>query len=478
MKADYDMIVIGGGAAGLTAAGMSALLGAKTALIEEHRLGGECTWVGCVPSKTLLKAAKVAHEMRTAHRFGLTPIDVDVPFASVMDHVRRTRQQIYEDADAPPHMEKLGVEVVQGRATFVDPHTVEVSDRRISSRKFVIATGSRPIRPPFAEHCLTNESLFELTSLPKRLVVMGAGPIGIEMAQAYARLGSNVTVVAPDPSILPKDDPSHTAVLQGCLSGEGITFELGRKITGVEKTAQGLTAKLDNGRTLDCDSVLAALGREPNVAALNPAAANVKTGDHGIIVDSHCRTSQKHIFAVGDVTGRYQFTHMAEHTSKVAVTNAMLHWPKSVDFKHVVWCTFTDPELAHLGESEASLAERGVRHAVYRFPYRQLDRAITESETAGEVKVLATTSGRILGVSIVGVNAGEMIAEYALAMKNGITLARIAGTIHPYPTYMLGNRRAADLATIQALDSPWLGVLGRLFGYRGVRKGSAALKPK
>ena len=475
MTYDYDMIVIGAGAAGLTAAGMSALLGAKTALIEEHRLGGECTWTGCIPSKTLLRAARLAHEMRTADRFGLAVSAPQFSFGDLMQHVRAIRRQVYEQADAPPNMERLGVEVIAGSAQFTGPHSIQVSGRVLTSRYFVIATGSRPKQPKFSEPCLSNETLFEINALPARLLVLGGGPIGMEMAQAFQRLGSTVTIVGSDSRILPKDDPQHARMLQDCLASEGISFILGHKASAVERQGGELSATLDDSRTIRCDAVLAAIGREANMANLKLESAGVEYGARGIRVDRRCRTNQKHIFATGDVTGQHQFTHMAEHMSKVAVTNAILGWPATVDEKHAVWSTFTEPELAHLGESEAELSKRGARYLIYRLPFEKLDRAITEAQTGGEIKVMATKSGQILGASIIGANAGEMISEYALAMRNGISLSKIAATIHPYPTYALGNRKTADLASFKQLDSPLLALFGKLRGLRGVRKGSAAL---
>jgi pyruvate/2-oxoglutarate dehydrogenase complex dihydrolipoamide dehydrogenase (E3) component len=480
MSYDYDMVVIGGGGAGLTAAGMAALLGAKTVLIEEHRLGGDCTWVGCVPSKTLLRAAKAAHEMKTADRFGLVPVRPEIPFWQVMQHVRRTREHVYNNADAPPNLEKLGVEVILGSARFTDPHTIEIQNtagkpHQLTSRFFVIASGSRPKAPGFSAPVLTNETIFELESQPKRLVIIGAGPVGIEMAQAFERLGSEVTVVAPGDRILARDDPGQASKLQEYLRREGVSFILGQRVIGLGKRADDLVAMLQDGRTLACDAALAAIGREPAIKGLLLEKAGVRFSGKGIEVDAHCRTSQRHIYATGDVTGRYQFTHMGEHMSKVAITNAILRWPKKLDEKHVVWSTFTDPELAHLGESEADLQRRQARYSQYRFPFEKLDRAVTETETTGEVRVFTDQSGKILGVSILGAHAGEMIAEYALAMRNGIRLSRIADTIHPYPTYMLGNRRAADRFVARQLDSPLLALLGKIFGYRGERRGSSVL---
>lgn len=480
MTYDYDMTVIGGGAAGLVAAGMSALLGAKTVLIEENRLGGDCTWVGCVPSKALLRVARAVQDMKTAGRFGLEPVQPCFQFSKIMEHVRNTRRLLYEEVDAPPNLERLGVEILQGCARFRDSHTVEVLDalqnaHQVTSKFIVIATGSRPKTPVFTVPPLTNETIFELKSQPKRLLVMGAGPVGIEMAQAFVRLGSEVTVIAPGDRILPKDDPEQARGLQACLSQEGVSFVLGQKVTGLEKHDEGLMAVLENGRTLACDTVLAAIGREPTVSNLQLEKAGVRFGEKGIHVDRRCRTSQRHIYASGDVTGRYQFTHMGEHMSKVAVTNAILRWPKSLDEKHVVWSTFTQPELAHLGLSEQDLQRHPTKYFVYRFPFDKLDRAITDAEVTGDVKVFADRSGRILGASILGAHAGEMIAEYALAMRNGVRLSQIAETIHPYPTYMLGNRKAADQFPARQLDSPLLAALGKALGYRGQRRGSAVL---
>jgi pyruvate/2-oxoglutarate dehydrogenase complex dihydrolipoamide dehydrogenase (E3) component len=481
MNYQYDMIVIGGGAAGLTAAGMSALLGAKTALIEQHRLGGECTWTGCVPSKTLLRASKALHQMKTAERFGLPPIDLQLDFSRVMDHVRLTRQTIYEQADAPPNLENLGVEVIRNTARFRDPHTIEIGEsssnsRSLTSRYFVVATGSRPKTADFSERVLTNETIFELKSQPKRLLIIGAGPVGIEMAQAFCRLGSKVTVISEGDRILPRDDPEQARQLQDYLSTEGIAFVFRQKVVALDAREDGWNAALEHGRILACDAALAAMGREPSIAGLRLNNAGVRSGVDGIEVDRHARTSQHHIYAAGDVTGRYRFTHMAEHMSKVAVTNAILRWPQKLDERHVVWATYTDPELAHLAASEQQLRESRKKYTTYRFPFTSLDRAITDGDTRGEVKVFADHHGRILGVSILGVHAGEMISEFALAMRNDLRLPQVANTIHPYPTYLLGNRRAADRFVAKQLDSPLLGILGRVLRYRGQRRGSSVVE--
>ena len=479
MKYDYDMTVIGGGAAGLTAAGMAAVLGAKTTLIEAKRLGGDCTWHGCVPSKSLLHAAKIAHRMRTASQLGLTAADPKHDLSRVMAHVHSIRQRIYEDADAPPNFERLGVEVRLGRARFLDRQTLEVTAngavRKITSQYFIIATGSTP-RVPRIEgmetaKLVTNETLFDLERLPDRLLVMGGGPIGIEMAQAFCRLGSRVTVVNRASRILGRDDSELSAALLNHLRAEGIQFIFGTDVGRVD----GETVWTRGGQRLEADVILAAVGRQPSFESLNVAAAGVASSDKGILVDKHCKTSAKRIYAVGDVAGRYLFTHMAEHMAKIAVTNAILHLPASLDDRHVTWCTFTDPELAQVGRTEDDLKRDRVAYSSYRFPFTKLDRAITESEPTGLIKVFSNRWGKILGVSILGANAGEMIGEYALAMRNGVRLRGISSTIHPYPTYVLGNRRAADLFLTRKLTPKIIRQLRWLLRLHGDVQGITSL---
>jgi pyruvate/2-oxoglutarate dehydrogenase complex dihydrolipoamide dehydrogenase (E3) component len=480
MKYDFDMLVIGGGAAGLTAAGMSAVLGAKTALIEARRLGGDCTWSGCVPSKSLLRAAAVAHQIRTAGRFGLTPAKVEHDFARVIDRVHSIREHIYADADAPPNLERLGVEVIPGRARFVGSHAVEIdasgATRTLSSRYFVVATGSSPRMPGFETDgtvpLLTNEAIFELDQLPRHLLVLGAGPLGIEMAQAFQRLGSSVTVVTHGCGILGRDDSELAAILLEHLKGEGIRFLLDTEIVRIQSGA----AQTSSGLRVAADALLVAVGRRPNLESLHLEAAGVETNDKGIIVNRRCQSSTRHIYACGDVAGQHLFTHMAEHMAKTAVTNAILHIPSKVDDRHVTWTTFTDPELAHVGASEAGLQRSRTAYSVYRFPFSHLDRAITDSQTTGRIKVLANRWGRILGVTILGAHAGEMIGEYALAMRNGISLSKVSSTIHPYPTYVLGNRRAADQFMMAKLTPGMVRWLRRLVGLRGDLRGAAAIK--
>ncbi|RMH70090.1 MAG: FAD-dependent oxidoreductase [Bacteroidetes bacterium] len=475
---DYDLIVLGGGAAGLTAAGIGANLGAKTLMIEKHRLGGDCTWTGCVPSKTLLKAAQVAHQIRCAHRYGLTDHSVAIDVQQVMAHVRRVRQAVYEEADDPALYEAMGVTVQHGLARFIDPHTVEVDGdggtQRVTGRRFVIATGASAFAPPILGlhdgPFLTSETLFELEAQPERLVIIGAGPIGTEMAQAFARLGTRVTVIDQSERILGHDDPELAGRLQARLEAEGVRYVLGAEVQEVRRHGGLAVVARAGGRvhTLAADALLVATGRRPNLDGLGLDAAGVAYTARGITVNDRCRTSRRHIYAAGDVTGRYQFTHMSEHMAKVAATNALLKLPLRIDADHVPWVTYTDPELAHLGATRRQLDEAGTRYAVYRFPYARLDRAVTDGEPAGLIQVYAKAwNGKILGVDILGARAGELISEYALAMKNGVTLRRIADTIHPYPSYGLGVRRAADQWYARKQSTALIRLVQRVFGYRG-----------
>jgi len=482
MKTDFDMVVIGGGAAGLTAAGISASLGAKTALIEERKLGGDCTWTGCVPSKALLRAAAVAHSVQTADRFGIAVSGPQVNFQKITERLRKIQDHIYHNADAPPVYEKLGVEVIEQRARFINRNRIEIifrdgRKRAISSRFFIVATGARPMIPRIEGLAqtpyLTSETIFSISKLPERLIVIGAGPVGIEMAQAFRRLGSEVIVLESATQILLRDDAELTDILRRQLAAEGVRFLLGCTAEKVEYSNSTFRATLRSDtsgavETIEGNALLVATGRRPNVDGLNLEAAGVRTGRGGVTVNQHCRTSAKNIFACGDVTGLYQLTHMSEHMAKVAVTNALLRFPMSIDRANVLWCTYTDPELAHVGASEGELKKRGTHYEVYRFPFCKIDRALTDGETVGLVKVLARKfDGRIYGASILGARAGDMIAEFALAMRNKVTLRKMADTIHAYPTFALGNRRAADQWYVRKQSRTFVRLLQLVFGYRG-----------
>ena len=476
MSYDYDLVVIGGGAAGLTASGIGASLGAKTLLVEKAELGGDCTWRGCVPSKTLLAAAKLVHAAKTAERLGLPSTRIDVDFAALMRHVDAVRRHVYDEADAPPKLEAFGVEVAEGKARFVDPHTVEIEGdggaRRVTFRAGIVATGSVAAVPdvpglkdgPY----LTNENVFDLTDQPAHLAIVGAGAIGTELAQAFTRLGTRVTVLDHSERILPRDDAELAAMLQKQLEGEGVAYRLNAKLARVEHGGSGVVLHLQDGEPVRADALLVAAGRKPVLEGFGLDAAGVAVNARGVVVNASGRTSQKHLYAVGDVAGGPAFTHWSEHTAKVAVLRALLKLPGKVDRARLPWVTYTDPELAHVGATEAELTERGESFETYRFPYSRIDRAITESATEGMIKVFATKfSGKILGASLLGAHAGELAAIYGVAMKNGIALRGIADTLFAYPTYALGARRAADQWYARQQTPGRVRLIQRVFGLRG-----------
>lgn len=479
MTYDYDMIVIGGGAAGLTMSGIAASFCAKTVMIERELLGGDCTWTGCIPSKVLLKSAKVAHQIRHAHKYGLSDQPLDLDFGQVMHRMRHIRQEVYDDADSPEKIQKMGVEIRFGNARFSDPHTVEIENAegtsRITGRYITIAAGARAFVPPIEGLAdvpyLTNHNLFDLTDIPEHLAIVGGGPIGTEMAQAFRRFGAKVTVIDMLDGILANDDSELSNMLQEALTEEGITYVLGaalKKVLGCEGKVGIEVEQAGTRHIIEANTLLMATGRRPNLEGLNLEAAGVAYTKAGVTVNDRCRTSQRHIYAAGDVTGRYQFTHMSEHMAKVAASNAIFKVPMKIDAKHVPWVTYTDPELAHVGARERDLQAKSVSYKVYRFPYTKVDRAITDGETTGLIKVFAKPlSGKILGATILGTGAGDLICEYALAMRNSITLRQISDTIHPYPTYGLGVRRAADQWYAQKQTPGLVRMLQRVFRYRG-----------
>ena len=481
---EYDLVVLGGGAAGLTAAGMSAQFGAKTLLVERDKLGGDCTWTGCIPSKALLKAAKVAEHARTAGRYGLEPVELRVDLAKVLGRVHEIQDHVYEEADRPEVIEAFGVEVRHASARFTGPREIELTTddgappARVRFRRAIIATGSAPVVPPIAGldtvPFFTNETLFRMERMPRHLVVLGGGPIGIEMAQAFRRLGARVTVLQRAREILPTDDPDLTALLRDRLEAEGVRIRCGANVVSVSRAAgegAGVLIALEQGGaadTFEADTILVATGRSPRTASLALDAAGIRATARGIAIDARCRTNVRHIYACGDVTGELQFTHMAEHMAKVAVTNAIIGLPSKIDRAGVPWVTFTDPELAHVGARREDLDKSKTTYRVYRFPFAKIDRAVAEGAPHGWVHILTTPrTGKILGATILGEGAGEMIAELALARKFGVSLRKIADTIHAYPTLALGNRRAADQWYVQSASPLLVRVLRALRGLHG-----------
>ncbi|MBI5562318.1 MAG: FAD-dependent oxidoreductase [Deltaproteobacteria bacterium] len=447
----FDIVIIGGGVAGLVAASGAAQLGARVALIDKNGLGGDCLRSGCVPTKRLVRSASVASLARKAAAFGVLTGEVRVDFASVMAGVRAAQAEIGR-RDSPERFQEMGVEVVFGNGRFVSPDAFEVDGKRYSGRVFLIATGSSPVMPFIPglrdAGAQTNEGILEVGALPSSLAVLGAGPIGIEFGQAFGRLGSRVTVVEKAGSILPREDAELAAMLKSILEDEGMTIDVSTGIKGVrvvsgQKVMEGISG--GNEKLYNTEEILAAVGRGPNVDGLDLQQAGVEYDRGGIKTDSRLRTSARHIFAAGDCAGGPAFTHVAEYQAGVALANALFPFAlRSVDYTVVPRVTFTDPELAAVGLTEAEARERHGSVRVYRYDFKDVDRAVIDGNAKGMVKVVCGRRERILGAHILGPHAGELIHEYALAMRAGIPATEISKTIHAYPTLAQSVKRACD----------------------------------
>lgn len=464
MKYDYDLAVIGAGTGGLVSAFVADSLGARVALIEADKVGGECLWRGCVPSKTLVKSAKVFHMVKGCEEFG---VHVEKPrliwnavklrLSDVRDEIRKGERE---------QLAKTRIEQISGRARFADAHHLEIEGkgvtRRISAKKFIVATGSRAVIPAIEGleevGYITHDGLFERPNLPKSLIFIGGGPIAIEMAQAFARFGTRVVVLQKGARILPKEESEISDLILSLLRNEGVTVHLNAEIARVETgesqktvhfTAEGEIQSAKAGE------IVIATGKTPNFESLKLENAGVKAGKNGIEVDEKLRTSANGIWACGDVTGRYLFTHAAEYEAKIAAQNAILPVKAKADFRALPWVTFTDPEIAHLGlTSEEAKREHGASHIkVWKTPFKTLDRAIIEGETAGFTQVVTTGSGVILGVHIIGPHAGELIASFLPAVREGALLQEFAEMIFPYPTLAEIGHRAGNEVYEELLGS-------------------------
>ncbi len=460
----YDLVVIGGGSAGLTAVTMAARLGARSLLVDRDSLGGDCLHYGCVPSKSLIASARMAHTMRHAEKFGLGSVDQDVDLARVMGRVDRIREQIGSH-ESPEAIRELGVDVALGGASFVDESTIEIDQSYpVSGDRILIATGSHAVAPdiPGLVECgfIDHVDLFGLQELPDRLAVIGGGSIGTEMGQALSRLGSQVTIVQRAARLLPREDPEISAVLQNAFTEEGIGLLLstnpvrvarsdGEKKIEVER--QGQT------QTIACDEILVAVGRKPNTDALNLSAAGIRVNSKGIVVDDSLRTNKPHIFAVGDCNGGPQFTHWAEYEARIATRNALYRGTSKRSMQSLPWVTFSNPEVARVGMTlgEARSVANDTRIHEHVFPYSRLDRAVCESDTTGIIKVVVDKSDRVLGAHIIGPGAGEALTEWVLAIEHRLPLSRIGNAIHVYPTLSRINRRVADEAFLTHGVSRW-----------------------
>jgi pyruvate/2-oxoglutarate dehydrogenase complex dihydrolipoamide dehydrogenase (E3) component len=468
-----DICVIGAGSAGLSVAAGAAQMGARTVLIEAAKMGGDCLNTGCVPSKSLIAAARAAATIRHADRFGVQAGEPCVDFGAVNRHVHDVIAAIAPH-DSVERFTGLGCTVIQARARFLDDRTVEADGQRIQARRFVVATGSRAGVPPIpgldGVPFFTNETLFDNSRLPGHLLVIGGGPIGCEMAQAHRRLGAGVTVLDRG-NVLPKDDPELVAVVRNALLADGIELMENAQIRRVERRDDGLAVVAGEGaqeRAIEGSHLLVAAGRRPNVDDLGLEAAGVRYTPRGIEVDARLRTSNRRIFAAGDVAGGYQFTHLAGYHAGIVLRNALFRLPSKADTRALPWVTYTDPELAHVGLTEAQAREaHGKAVRVLRAEFAGNDRAQAERATEGLIKVVVGKRGHVLGASIVGAHAGELILPWVLAIGQRLKIGALAGVIAPYPTLSEISKRAAGSYYTPTLFGPRTRALVRLLGRLG-----------
>lgn len=450
----YNLVVVGAGTAGLVSAAGAAGLGAKVALVERHLLGGDCLNVGCVPSKGLISAARAAAQAREASAFGVRVSGVEVDFPAVMERMRRLRSRIAPN-DGVERFAQLGVDVFLGQGRFTGPTTVEVGGKTLELARAVVATGARAAAPPIPgltdAGYLTNETLFWLTALPRRLVVIGAGPIGCEMAQTFCRFGSEVTLIEASSHVLVREDADAAALVQRQLERDGVRLACDAKITRVERQGEEKVVRYElEGSARDlwevrCDEILVAVGRAPNVEGLGLEVARIAHDRNGVTVNDYLQTTNPRIYAAGDIASRYKFTHTADALARIVLQNALFGGRKRASALHVPWCTYTSPEIAHVGLNEREARERGLEVTTLTTRLEDVDRAILEGETEGFVRMhLKKGTDRILGATIVAAHAGEMISEITVAMVGSVGLGTIAGAIHPYPTQAEAIRKTGD----------------------------------
>ncbi|MGB7932081.1 MAG: FAD-dependent oxidoreductase [Gammaproteobacteria bacterium] len=465
MSRKQDVVVIGGGPGGLVIASVAGQLGLRVTLIEKsEHLGGDCLHSGCVPSKTLINTARLAHRMRNAAQVGLTACDPEIDINRVLDRVDSVIAHIQRHDD-PERFRHYGCDVRFGAARFLNPHEVTVNEEVIRSKRFVIATGSQPLVPPIpgiAEVGYdTNETIFKRRELPPRLAVIGGGPVGVELAQAFARLGSRVTIVEAADRILPVADGEVSAVLRQVLEGEGITLHLSCQVESARRDGDSRQLFLTNGASVECERILVAAGRRPAVFGLGLDEAGVEYNAKAVVVDARLRTSQSQIYAVGDVCGPYQFTHMAEYQAGIVLASLLFRVPRKVDYRVIPGVIYTDPEAAQVGLTEQQAQAQGLRYEVARFPVNEIDRAVTDGVGEGFIKILIAR-GRVAGATLVGAHAGELIHELALAMQVKAKAGDISRLIHAYPTLSQIHRRAINARYAPRLYSGKVRLLARL----------------
>lgn len=466
----YNLVVIGGGTAGLVTAVGAAGLGAKVALIEKHLLGGDCLNVGCVPSKALLRAARAAHEVRHAQEFGITVPTFSIEFSAVMERMRKLRAQI-APIDGVQSLTGKGVDVYLGDAKFIDTTTIEVGDRKLSFARAVIASGARaalPNIPGLVElDPLTNESIFNLTELPKKLAVIGGGPIGVELAQCFARFGSQVALYETRSRILANEEPEASALLHKSLERDGVRIHVNVKNMRASRESESKMIQCDvigEHVAAQFDQILVAAGRAPNVEGMNLEQVGVEFDRNGVHVNPYLRTTNSHIFACGDVATKYRFTHAADALARTVIGNALFFSNAKASDLNIPWATYTDPEIAHVGVYTHS--EEGEDYPVIHFDLAHQDRAILDGASEGFIKISHDRRGQIKGATIVSAHAGELIGEIVVAMNHRVSLNNLASDIHPYPTQSEMIKRCGDLYRKTLLTPAALRLLKKILAWR------------
>jgi pyruvate/2-oxoglutarate dehydrogenase complex dihydrolipoamide dehydrogenase (E3) component len=483
---DFDIGIIGGGSAGLTIAAGASQLGAKTLLIEKEKvLGGDCLHFGCVPSKTLIKTARVYHQMKNAKAYGLPEMDVPpVDFTKVVERIRSVIGTI-QNHDSSERFCGLGARVEIGNPAFVDEHSVSLDGIPYTAKTWAIASGSSPVIPPIPgldkTSAMTNRDIFTLDRLPKSMIIIGGGPIGIEMGQAFNRLGTAVTIVEMGGAILPKEDKDMAEMVMGVLQAEGVRFRLKASILRVMKIGAEQEVMIKTGdmtESLCAEAVLVAAGRAANLKGLGLEGIGVEFDGRGLKLDERLRTTQKHIYGAGDVTGGYQFTHAAGYEGGVVVTNAVFHLPRKVDYTYMPWCTYTDPELASIGMNEKAAQDAGIQCSVWAEDFHDNDRSLAEGERTGKIKMLLDEKEKPVGVQILGPRAGDLLAEWVAVFNGRTGLSTLASAVHPYPTLGEINKKVAGtFLSTKIFSEPVKKGLKLFFNLRGRACEPAVLRP-